>query len=257
VSAHEFHTFNRCLDNAIADAVTEFARQREEKTAASGDLATSERLGSLAHELRNYLNTAMLALSAIKSGGVGLAGATSAVLDRSLLGLRGLIDSTLADVRLEAGQPGQTCDIAVDRFVAEVEVAAALDAKSRRCGLTVAPVDSALKIRGDKQMLYSALSNLLQNAFKFTRPGGQVGLRVDATADRVLIHVADACGGLPPGKEHSMFAAPFKQHHADRNGLGLGLSIARRAVEGSGGELRVRDVPGTGCVFTIDLPRPA
>ena len=49
--------------------------------------------------------------------------------------------------------------------------------------------------------------------------------------------------------------APFTQHGADRSGLGLGLSISRRAVEANGGTLRLRDVPGTGCIFTIDLPQ--
>jgi signal transduction histidine kinase len=48
---------------------------------------------------------------------------------------------------------------------------------------------------------------------------------------------------------------PFVQGSSDRTGLGLGLSITRKSVEGDGGELRVRDLPGTGCVFTIDLPR--
>ena len=48
---------------------------------------------------------------------------------------------------------------------------------------------------------------------------------------------------------------PFTQRHADRSGLGLGLTIARRAVETIGGTLRVRNLPGVGCVFTVELPR--
>jgi len=48
---------------------------------------------------------------------------------------------------------------------------------------------------------------------------------------------------------------PFEQQGADRSGLGLGLSIVRKSVGANGGEIRVRDLPGTGCVFTIDLPR--
>ena len=256
VSSHEFNTFNRCLDNAIADAVTEFSRARDVACVESGDRATNEQLGALAHELRNFLNTAMLSLAAIKAGGVGLNGATSGVLDRSLLGLRHLIDRTLADVRLQAGQSAQVSDFSVDRFIAEVQVAATLEAKSRNCGFAVAPVDPALQIRGDRQMLSSALSNLLQNAFKFTQPRGQVWLRTHATADRIRIDVADQCGGLPAGKADAMFI-PFRQLDTNRSGIGLGLSIARRAVEASGGHIGVRDDPGVGCIFTIDLPRLA
>jgi len=72
--------------------------------------------------------------------------------------------------------------------------------------------------------------------------------------NRVLIDVEDSCGGLPAGKAESMFT-PFTQRSADKSGMGLGLSICRRAVEANNGIVRVRDKPGAGCVFTIDLPR--
>lgn len=61
IAVEEFHTFNRALDNAIADAVTEFARQRDQVAAAHGVETLNERLGGLAHELRNRLNSGMLA----------------------------------------------------------------------------------------------------------------------------------------------------------------------------------------------------
>jgi signal transduction histidine kinase len=77
---------------------------------------------------------------------------------------------------------------------------------------------------------------------------------VDAIGDRILIEVEDKCGGLPPSDIETMFL-PFAQSGADRSGLGLGLSISRRSVEANGGTLNVRDVPESGCVFTIDLPR--
>jgi signal transduction histidine kinase len=81
-----------------------------------------------------------------------------------------------------------------------------------------------------------------------------VALRVSSAGDLVRIEVEDECGGLPEGKAEALFR-PFEQHGVDRSGLGLGLSISRRAVEASGGKLYVRDMPGVGCVFTIDLPR--
>jgi len=95
---------------------------------------------------------------------------------------------------------------------------------------------------------------LLHNAFKFTRRHGHVSLKASSTEERVIIEVADECGGLPPGKADELFL-PFEQRSPDRSGLGLGLSISRKSVEADGGQLRVRDVPGVGCVFTIDLPR--
>ena len=197
----------------------------------------------------------MLSFAAIKSGSVSVDGATAAVLERSFIGLRDLIDRALTDVRLAAGVPEELLEhVAVDRFIAEVQVAASLEAKSKGCEFTVSPVAPGLVIRADRQMLDSALSNLLQNAFKFTRLHSHVSLKAYGTGDRVLIEVEDQCGGLPEGKAESMFHA-FDQHHSDRSGLGLGLSISRRAVEASGGKLSVRDMPGLGCVFTLDLPR--
>lgn len=254
VSSEDFRTLNRCLDDAIASAVTEFTREREALISEDASRATSERLGFLAHELRNFLNTAMLSFAAIKSGSVALNGATSAILDRSLVGLRDLIDHALADVRLEAGLSPQMELIDVDRFVEEVQVAAALGARAKGCSLTVAPVERGLEVRADRQMLSSSVSNLLQNAFKFTRPGGCVTLSARGHDGRVLIEVEDQCGGLPAGIADSLFVQ-FTQHGTDRSGLGLGLSISRRAVEACGGTLGVRDMPGVGCVFTIDLPR--
>jgi signal transduction histidine kinase len=96
----------------------------------------------------------------------------------------------------------------------------------------------------------------LQNAFKFTQLHTEVSLKVHAAADRILIEVEDHCGGLPPGVAEDLFQ-PFRQGGEDKSGLGLGLAICRRSIEANKGVLRVRDKPGVGCVFTIDLPRCA
>ena len=124
----------------------------------------------------------------------------------------------------------------------------------KECVLTVSDVDPLLAVDVDRDLLLSAVGNLLQNAFKFTHPHSEVTLNAYALADRILIDVQDHCGGLPPGSVENMFV-PFVQGAEDRSGLGLGLSIARRSVEANGGALSVRDLPGSGCVFTIDLPR--
>ena len=254
VTVAEFRTLNRCLDNAIADAVTEYARRRDVAVSDEGTQAISERLGYLAHELRNLLNSAMLAVAAVKSGNVGLAGATGSVLDRSLQGMRDVIDRSLAEVRLTSGLSTRKERISLGEFIDEVQIAATLEARVKGLGFTVGAVESGLIVDADRHMLTSAFSNLLQNAFKFTHAHGHVSLKTHATADRVLIDIQDECGGLPPGKAEELFR-PFTQRAADRSGLGLGLSVSNRTIEASGGKLRVRNLPGRGCVFTIDLPR--
>jgi signal transduction histidine kinase len=250
ISADDFQVLNRCLDDAIAGAITEFQAQRERETRARERREEADRLGSLAHELRDLLGTAALAFRALKSGSVGTSGSTSAVLELSLAAMGDIISRTVADVRLESISV-RFESIRVDHFLAEAEASARL---FRECDLEVPPVQSTLSTRADRQLLHSAVANLLANAFKFSRKDGHVTLQASGTDERVLIEVCDECGGLPEGKAAVLFA-PFEQHGDDRTGLGLGLSIARRAVEAMDGSLRVRDLPGTGCVFTIDLPR--
>ena len=250
IKANEFRTMNRCLDNAIADAVTEFAHQRD--TSANGH--EIERLGFLAHELRNQLLTATLALQAIKTGQVGLGGSTGRALDRSLLALGGLIDRSLDEVRNASAVPTPHRLMSLARFVDEVKDAASLDARRSQCELVVAKVDASLGIEVDAPLLAAAVGNLLQNAFKYSRRHSDVSLTAYASADRVLIEVEDRCGGLPPGLDRTLFR-PFVQGGPDRSGLGLGLAIANRNVLLNHGVLSVLNRPGVGCVFTVDLPR--
>lgn len=254
IEIDEFRTLNRCLDNGIADAVTEYAFQRNSLVESNSVKALNERLGFLAHELRNLLHTATLAVMAIKAGNVGATGATGALLDRSLIGMRDLIDRSLADVRITAGMPPRAQLISLADFVADVKISASLEAHARQCEFTVGAVDAGLALDVDREMLFAAVGNLLQNAFKFTQRHTEVSLNAYGAADRIRIDVEDHCGGLPPGVVHDMFL-PFKQGGEDRSGLGLGLAICRRSVEANSGVLSVRDVAGSGCVFTIELPR--
>ena len=250
----EFRTLNRCLDNAIADSVTEYAYQRDLLVANRDVDALPERLGALAHELRNLTSTATHAVAAIKTGRVGLSGPTGAVLDRCLIGLSTLADRSLAEVRLGAELSARGGLISLVHFIADVQSGATLEAQARDCILTVCPVPADLAVHVDREMLFSAVNNLLQNAFKFTRHGTEVSMSTYGSADRVLIEVEDHCGGLPPGDTEHLFR-PFTQGGEDKSGIGLGLSISRRNVEANRGALSVRDVPGVGCVFTISLPR--
>jgi signal transduction histidine kinase len=159
----------------------------------------------------------------------------------------------LTDVRLERDL-AQRQRVSVSEIVGEAEVAASLEAKAGGRALTVLPVAEDIDIEGDPQILSAALGNLLQNAFKFSRAQGHVSVRTTATAARVVIEVEDECGGLPPGKAEEMFL-PFSQRGTVRSGLGLGLSISLHGIEAMGGTIGVRDLPGKGCVFAIDLPR--
>jgi signal transduction histidine kinase len=249
ITAADFRVFNGCLDDAIAQAVTEYGRQREKSIADEG----KARAGELAHELRNALGAAILAFETISTGTVGLRGSTAALLGRSLRRLSDLVEPSIALARLEGG--GRTPErVSVREFIEEVEVGASLEASARNLSLAVTLCDPAVEVEVDRQLLAASVANLLQNAFKFTRARGKVLLRTTLAEERVLIEVEDQCGGLPPGDPQELFRR-FEQRGRDRTGVGLGLAISRKSVEAEGGAIYVRDVPGLGCVFTIDLPR--
>ena len=251
ITVEEFHTLNRCLDTAIAEAVAEHSRL----TALRRSEQEIERLGQGAHELRDLLNGALLAFHALKRGAVAINGNTGAVLGRSLTSLRALVDRTLSEVRLAAGTHRRE-RLTVATFVDDVAATGVLHAEYRDIRFTVVPVDPGLAVDADAQLLTSALMNLLHNAFKNTPAGGTVVLNAHAENDRLLVDIQDQCGGIPESKG-DLFQPFGERRGSDRSGLGLGLSIARQAVRAHGGDILIRNMPGHGCVFTIDVPLAA
>ena len=253
ITVDDFRLLNACLDDAIAVAVTQHAREGNQSSVEDESIRANERLGFFAHELRNLIETASVAFEVMKTGSVGTGGSTGMVLARSLVGARDLISRSLAEVRLTQGlqQPER---FLLRPFVEELEPSVALAAATRDVTLTVLPVDDRLAVEADRKVLSSVMTNLLQNAFKFTRPRTTVTLRVSGTAERVFIEVQDECGGLPAGNSEDLFR-PFEQRGANRTGMGLGLAFSRWGVEANQGQIHVRDLPGAGCVFIVDLPR--
>jgi signal transduction histidine kinase len=248
ITVEEFHTLNRCLDTAIAEAVTEHARiLARERT-----VRETEHLGHAAHELRNELNTAILAFQTLKRGDVAINGSTGAILGRSLIEMRDVIGGALSEVRLAAGKHVRE-RLPVMTLLDEIAATGILHSEYRQIEFSVAPVDPELAVNGDPQLLASAVTNLLQNAFKYTPAGGHVSLRTYASEGRLFIDVKDECGGFPHGKT-DVFHAFGDRRGRDRSGLGLGLSIARKAMRAHDGDIHIENVPGVGCVFTIDMP---
>jgi signal transduction histidine kinase len=236
IKIEEFRTLNLCLDNAIAGAVTEYALQKATTEAETSYQALNAKLGPLAHELRNHLQIATYAVKAIKAGNVGLSGTTGAMLDRSLKGMSNLIDRSLAEVRITSGLPPRLHVVRLADFLSDVIAAVSMNPLARECRFTVLPVDPDIEMNIDAEMLASAVGNLLQNAFKFTKPHTEVRLHAYQKNDRIFITVEDHCGGLPAGATNTLLV-PFVQSGADRSGLGLGLDICRRSAEANGGML--------------------
>ena len=248
ITVEEFHTLNLCLDIAIAGAVTEHARL----TAATPSEDEMARVGESVHELRDSLNSALLAFHALRGGSVAINGSTGEILGRSLLNLRDLIDRAVSEVRMTATEPRPE-RINLVAFLDEIGTTGFLHSEYRQVKLTIEPADSGLAVDADPLLLRSAVMNLVQNAFKYTPKGGHVCVRANANDQRLIIEVEDECGGIPLGKG-DLFKAFGDRRGADRSGFGLGLNIARSAMRTSGGDITNRNMPGKGCVFVIDLP---
>jgi signal transduction histidine kinase len=120
--------------------------------------------------------------------------------------------------------------ISLADFIAESKISASLAAQSYKCELAVSVVDTKLAIDADQ------------------------ALSAYAAGDRIHIDVEDSCGGLAAGEANTMLLPSARR---DAGSADSGLSSCRRSVQANNGGLTVRDVPGSGCVFTIDLPRHA
>ena len=238
IATSDLEVFNRILFVAIAESVTAHER---------------ERTGALAHELRNVLYAATMSLEVMKKG-IETGGWTSDALDRSLTLMGTLIDRSLAEVRLQTEAPSLAERFRLADAVDQIRETVRREVESRNLELGV-EIDRELEVEADRQFLMSVVSSLVQNALQYTQRGSRVSLRARCTDGRLVIEVEDECGGWPPGKVDEVFL-PFVRGRANRPGAGLTLSIAKRAIEEINGELRVRDLPGKGCVFSVELPVP-
>lgn len=248
ITSAEFSHLNLSLDVAIAAAVTEFEKDTADET-KKGEI---ERLGFLAHELRNSLTSAFIALELIENGEVGVKSQTGYLLNRSLQSMKMLIDSALLAVRIRLEPTPHLEWVKVLDIVSDVEVTSAIEARQNEVSFKI-QVTPDLSVFADRQAFTSALANLTQNAVKFSHSGGKVTIKTKLTESRAQIEIEDECGGLPEAKLKALFA-PFEQMDENKTGLGLGLTISRRAIELSDGKISARNIEGKGCVFTIDLP---
>jgi signal transduction histidine kinase len=247
ISAKEFHDLNRCLDVAIAGAVTEFQSQKDTEVQDK----EAEHLGFLAHELRNTLMAINFSVKMIKQGTVGFSGNTGRILDTSLERMQTLIDQSLTEVRLRVDLKPHPEQVNVKQLVNQILTTEEIEAKHRNIKIkTVINSDQVVEV--DHQFLYSALSNLIQNAFKYTHQGGEVEIRSSIIEGDILIEVEDECGGLK--NETVDLFKPFEKHNKNKSGLGLGLTIAQRAILLNNGKIEVQNLPKKGCIFKITLP---
>jgi hypothetical protein len=208
----------------------------------------------IAHELRNPLGAASVAMKLLRETGEIDGSRMHDIVERSLARLTNLVDEVLVAQSLEAGIEPHRSRLTLAELLSETELDAQPGAQQK--GVTLEILGSlALEVQGDRRLLVSALTNLVRNAVKFTPKGGRVAVRASVEGDWLRIEVEDGCGGLPADVDTDELFRPFVQRGSDRRGLGLGLAIARQAIEAHGGRVIVENRPGCGCVFGFLVPR--
>ncbi|MEO8554868.1 MAG: sensor histidine kinase [Kofleriaceae bacterium] len=248
-SYREIQVVFDCTIAGIAHAVSEYARQRDAELLR----LANEHFAFIAHELRNPLSSATLAFESLNVRGLlPTVGREVGALERGLQQTNELIDQTLRAARVASGIELRREWTTLGALFEEVEMGAISEAQARGIEIQVALPDD-VRVHVDVRLIRSAVGNLLRNAVKYTHEATSVALRGSIANERVVIEVEDCCGGLEPGKVEQAFA-PFVRFDTKQTGFGLGLAIAKQAVDAHGGTIRVQNLPGKGCVFVLDFP---
>jgi signal transduction histidine kinase len=233
----------------IAYAVSEYTRQRN----AELHRQHNEHIAFIAHELRGPLSSAMMAFTILqRAGHIPADNRAAQALARGHQLMREGIDHSLNLARTASGVDLRLERVSLADVLQEAELAAAGEAQEKQVTLRIASVEQVI-IDIDLRLFRSALDNIVRNAVKYTTRGSSVELRAHIVAGHICIEVEDCCGGLPPGKVEEAFA-PFVRLDSGEPGFGLGLAIAKHAVDAHGGTIRVQNLPGKGCIFILELP---
>lgn len=243
-------------------------RKRAEMLLREADRAKNEFLAVLAHELRNPLAPMRNALEMMRlaNGDAARAGQARTILERQLGHLTRIVDDLLDLARitrntLELRRRPTELPAVLDQAVETCRPM--LDRAGHR--LTASLPDEPLLLDADPERLAQLFANLLSNACKYTDPGGEIVLTASRQGSEVVVSVRDTGIGLDPAavpRIFDMFARADEAGQRGQDGLGIGLTLARRVAELHGGTIEARsDGAGSGSEFRVRLPllrrRPA
>jgi signal transduction histidine kinase len=236
------------LNDGIGSAVSQYVKERDTELRRQ----MAEHLGFIAHEVRNPLSSAVVALQLLQKRELASGGRVVELLSRTLRRTSDVIDNALNHATLSLGVAPRLEPLRLRDLVNDIVLDFGAEAERKNIEI-VLDVPGDPTIDADRRLMGSAISNLVQNALKFTRLDSTIQVRAHRTDGDVAIEVEDSCGGLPAGKAEDLFK-PLVRGGQDQTGFGLGLAIAQQAAQAHGGSLTVRDLPGQGCVFRLELP---
>jgi signal transduction histidine kinase len=246
----QYRVLSRHISNA---SLASTARYVDLSDTARRRLA-AEHIGFVVHDLRNQVQGASVALELLQSDDSQRGVALECLAD-SVHGLSRVLDRELSSSRLEALRDVTaitTEELSPGALVGGVLREARPLALARGVRFVVTNSGSSV-VKGDARLLHSALANLVGNAVKFTQAGTTIEIRIHDELGQCAIDISDHCGGLDSAHKDDLFTAHVRSP-GPAGGYGLGLAIARQAVELHHGVIEVADVPGVGCRFRVTLP---
>jgi signal transduction histidine kinase len=238
-------------------AVRERALERAAGEAASANRAKDNFLAVLGHELRTPFATILAGLRVLRElgGPDERARHTREVIERQANHLSRMVDDLLDMRKIVTGVVAlerQPCDLA--SVVAGC--LATFNETSRFKQHTLSVDAEPVCVNGDAMRLQQIMSNLLNNAVKYTPAGGSIHVSVKREGDDAVLRVRDTGIGISPDLAPRMFELFVQGDPGARSGLGIGLAIVRRLVEGHDGTVEASsDGPRKGSTFTVRLPR--
>jgi len=251
----ELEQTNRVLQSEVAE------RARAEAALKEADRHKDEFLAVLAHELRNPLAPIRNAVEIMRRSSLSdpqLVWSRD-VVERQVKHLTRLVDDLLDVSRITRGNINLSREpVSVSTIIARaIETIQPMIAEHRH-ELTVDVTDEVLEVEGDLTRLTQVLGNLLNNAAKYTDPGGTIMVSARREGSDVDIRVRDNGIGIPPAllpRLFQLFTQVDAGAHRTQGGLGIGLALVRQLVQMHGGSVTAYSSgPGTGSEFLIRLP---
>jgi signal transduction histidine kinase len=259
----ELQSLNRALEQANTTLQAEKTRELEAMNLAlkEADRHKDEFLAVLAHELRNPLAPIRNAVEIMRRSPVSDPQLTwpRDVIERQVRHLSRLVDDLLDVSRITRGNINLTREpLTVGSIVARALETVQPLVTEHGHELAVDMPDERLEVEGDITRLTQVLGNLLNNAAKYTDPGGRIALQVRAIGPHVEFRVRDSGIGIPPQllpRLFNLFTQVDGTAHRAQGGLGIGLALVRQLVNMHGGTV-VAHSAGSGCgsEFVVTLP---
>ena len=259
-TAGQVHGFSKIFRDVTSERLANEELRRLAENLAEADRRKTEFLATLAHELRNPLAPIKNGLKILRLGGdINASTAkTREMMERQVNHMVHLVDDLLDISRISGGK----IELKKESITIKELITSAVETsipliESGQHKLNINIQDDALSLYVDPNRIAQVISNLLNNAAKYTKPGGQIDLVAFVEANEVVLSVEDNGIGIP-AKELCNIFEMFNQ--VERNmghaqgGLGIGLTLVRQLIELHGGTIQASSMENVGSKFTVKLP---